>query len=145
MKQKKNREFWVSNVSEKNVCLADLALTVPARRHINLLDSKHFSYTLEQLEKSRDSGSLFKKSRLVKVREVAPEPLVKPGKYKSKTPMFMKYNLRAAPEIEEPYFEELDVDEVSFANELTDDSIGNPFDTLADEMAAEKAAGEPEK
>lgn len=75
------KEFWIVNISKKNVCLRDLALTIYSRRSMNLLDSKHFSYTLEQLETSAASGSIFAKSTMIKVRKVAPQPAVKPGIY----------------------------------------------------------------
>lgn len=64
--------FWLTNISNRNVSLADLALTVRARTSINLLDKKHYQYTPEQLEASAKNGSIFKKQRLVKVRKVAP-------------------------------------------------------------------------
>ncbi len=65
--------FWVSNISNRNVTLSDLALNVPAFRTVNLLDKKHYKYTLEQLEKSRDSGSIYAKRDKIRVRQVAPE------------------------------------------------------------------------
>ena len=37
-------EWWIINVSDMNVCLADLGITVPAGRSWNLLDSKHFTF-----------------------------------------------------------------------------------------------------
>lgn len=79
-------QFWITNISNKNVSLRDLALTVPGvkngnPRHMNLLDSRHFHYTAEQLEESATSGSLFAKSNLIKIRKVVPMVKVKPGLY----------------------------------------------------------------
>ncbi len=64
-------------MSPMNVTLADLALNIKAFSTVNLLDKKHYSYTLEQLLKSKASGSLFKKRDRISVREVAP-PKKKP-------------------------------------------------------------------
>lgn len=116
-------QFWISNISKSNVCVADLALTIPARRSVNLLDKRHYSYTIEQLEISAKSGSLFKKSNKLKVRRVEPDPpLVKPGTYVSKAPLFLsKLPLRSTLVIEEPNYEELQVSEQSFAEEMTKD------------------------
>ena len=70
----KNKEiaFWVTNISDRNVSLSDLALTINSFTTVNLLDSKHYQYTQEQLEKSATSGSLFKKRNKIVVRKVAP-------------------------------------------------------------------------
>jgi hypothetical protein len=66
-------EFWITNLSKMNVSLADLNLTVRPFSSINLLDSKHYSYNIDELEKSAKSGSLYKKSKLVSVRNNAPK------------------------------------------------------------------------
>jgi hypothetical protein len=66
---KKEKEYWVTNLSNRNVTLADLALNIPAWRSVNLLDQRHYKYTFEQLEKSRISGSIFAKSDRIRKRE----------------------------------------------------------------------------
>lgn len=67
-----NASFWVSNISSRNVTLADLALNIRAFTTVNLMDKKHYQYTLEQLIKSKTSGSIFNKRDKIKVRESAP-------------------------------------------------------------------------
>ena len=67
-----SEQFWVTNVSNMNVSLADLALSIPARKTVNLLDRRHYSFTKEQLEASETSGSLFKKQSKIKKRKVPP-------------------------------------------------------------------------
>jgi len=67
--------FWLTNVSNRNVSLSDLNLTVKAYSSINLLDNKHYQYTLDQLQKSVESGSVFKKRDKLVVRKIAPEIL----------------------------------------------------------------------
>lgn len=64
--------FWVSNVSPRNVSLADLNLTIKAYSSANLMDTKHYSYTLERLQKSAANGSLFAKRDKIKLRINAP-------------------------------------------------------------------------
>ena len=64
--------YWVTNRSNRNVTLADLALNIKAFTTVNLLDDKHYHYTIEQLENSRLSGSIFKKKAMVSVRDVPP-------------------------------------------------------------------------
>ncbi len=102
--------FWVTNMSPMNVTLADLALNIRAFSTVNLLDKKHYSYTLEQLLKSKESGSLFKKRDRVIVREVPP-----PEQDKENTPIqreaIMPSRERSILTIEEKEYEELKVSE----------------------------------
>lgn len=105
-------EFWIVNISKMNVSLSDLQLVVPARGSWNLLDQKHFKYTLNQLETSAKEGSLFKKSNKIKVRNVPPSEMVKPGIYVATDPIEMQRNtkLRSMVKIEEKKYEELEID-----------------------------------
>lgn len=112
----KNDAFWVVNISKKNVSLSDLALTIPAGRRLNLLDSKHFHYTLEQLEQSKTSGSLLKKNHLVKVVDHVPRPIE-----------IIKHELSTEPrqvpkrsnvKIVETEYEELMISDEKFAQEF---------------------------
>lgn len=64
--------FWVTNTSSMNVTLADLAINIRAYTTINLLDEKHHSYTLDQLQKSAAAGSIFKKRNKIVVRNIPP-------------------------------------------------------------------------
>lgn len=69
-------EWWVINISQMNVCLSDLGITIPAGRSWNLLDAKHFSFNIDELEKSKKDGSLFKKRdkiRIGKTHQQIPE------------------------------------------------------------------------
>lgn len=69
--------FWVTNISPRNVTLADLALNIKAYMTVNLLDTRHYKYTMEQLQKSRQSGSIFNKRDKIIVRET--EPVLSPN------------------------------------------------------------------
>jgi len=105
MKKKYSKQFWVTNISKRNVALADLAITLKTRKSCNLLDPRYYSYTEEQLEKSAASGSIFKKSRFIKVRKYAPAPVIKPGLYVS-THGRPAVPVRSNVEIEEKTFDE---------------------------------------
>lgn len=65
-------EFWVTNASSMNVTLTDLAINIRAFSTVNLLDKKHYSLTLDQLIKSKESGSIFKKRDKILVRHLPP-------------------------------------------------------------------------
>jgi len=116
------KEFWVTNVCRhKDISIDDLRVTIRIGQSKNLLDSRHFSFTIEQLENSLLNGSLFKKSHLLKVRKVAPKKIIEPKVYLSKDIRISlpKFNIK----IEEPVFEDLDLfdeDPEKFAAENAD-------------------------
>ena len=127
-KRIRESEFWITNITKRNVCLSDLSLTIPAYKSMNLLDKKHFHYNTEQLEKSMDSGSLFKKSNMVKVRKVAPDTKVESGVYEVDAPLFIrKMASRSTVKLEEVRYEELDGEEIqseeSFVSEMVDSLV----------------------
>jgi hypothetical protein len=72
MKRASSAAFWVTNISPRNVTLADLATNIRAYSTVNLLDSKHYSLTMEQLHKSQESGSLHHKRHFIKLRGLPP-------------------------------------------------------------------------
>jgi len=120
--------FWVTNFSNRNVSLADLNLTVPAFRTINLMDTKHYQYTMEQLQKSAQSGSLFVKRDKIFVRHDRPD--VPEGKYidlmtvERNIPINHESNIpsreRSTLVIKEEKYEELQISDEEFANENAD-------------------------
>jgi predicted transcriptional regulator len=102
--------FWVTNMSPMNVTLADLALNIKAYSSVNLLDKRHYKYTLEQLLKSKESGSLFKKRDKIRVRDIPP-----PDPEKSKIPIVYSSvipdRVRSLFNIKDEEYEELRVSE----------------------------------
>jgi hypothetical protein len=68
-------EFWVINISKRNVSLRDLGLTLKSGQSYNLLDSRHFNITIEQIINSVDSGSLYLKRDKIKLRARPEKPL----------------------------------------------------------------------
>lgn len=122
MRKTKENEFWVSNISDRNVTVRDLGISLRSRSNVNLLDSKHYSFTLEQLKLSAESGSLFAKSDKLKVRQMAPEQLILPGPTLSKMPRFIAQNTaRTGIVVEEQKFEELNISDEKMADEMTED------------------------
>ena len=125
--------FWISNISKMNVCLRDLNLTVKAQSHANLLDNKHYSYTLEQLQKSAESGSLFRKRDKIKVRTVPPEfvqdrvKMVRESLYKTENPLFSQVVIK------EVHIEELIESEDEQANDIANLITGMEDDEESDQ------------
>lgn len=125
MKKVLSPTFWVTNTSKSNVTLADLAINIPAFRTVNLMDSKHYSYTLEQLKKSAESGSIFKKRNKIQVRQDCPE--IPAGKYidlkNIKESILVNHNTnipsreRSTLIIKEEKYEELQISDEDFASE----------------------------
>lgn len=117
--------FWVTNISNRNVSLTDLALTVRARSSANLLDKKHYQYNLEQLQKSAESGSIFKKRDKIVVRKVAPEVLI--TNVPLTKDMFIPTRERSTLVIKEEHYKELSVE----AN-LSDEEFAKENAEMAD-------------
>jgi hypothetical protein len=110
--------FWLTNISNRNVSLTDLNLTVKAWSAINLMDTRHYKYTIEQLRKSEESGSIFKKRDKLVVRKVAPdvESSHVSLDFLTKTITVCKdatipSRERSILNIKEEYYEELNIDE----------------------------------
>ena len=120
--------FWVTNFSNRNVTLSDLAVTLPAFRTINLMDTKHYQYTMEQLQASAKSGSLFIKRDKIFVRQDHPD--IPAGRHidimmvEKKVPINLQANIpsreRSTLVIKEEKYEELQFSDEDFANESAD-------------------------
>ena len=119
--KKVRHEFWVTNIHpKKDISLGDLRLTIRKGESRNLLDSRHYTYTLDQLEESVKTGSIKKRSRWIKVRNLPPRYPVKPGRYQlAENGRFGK--LRYKIEIEEKDFKELHVDKKELQEQFAAD------------------------
>lgn len=106
---KEDLYFWVTNMCNRNVSLADLNLTIPAYRSVNLLDKKHYSYNLEQLKKSQQKGSLFAKRNIISVRQIA--PLIVKSEMPFLKESYMPTREKSVLEIKEEHYEELEATE----------------------------------
>lgn len=115
---KMDNSFWITNVSDRNVSLADLNLTVQAFTSINLLDTKHHSYTREQLESSAKNGSLFKKRHLLKVRKSA--PVQQNADMLIDRDAIVPTRQRSVLDIKEKNYEELNITDEQFMEEMSE-------------------------
>lgn len=119
VKSRFSEQFWVTNISNMNVSLADLALSIPARKTVNLLDTRHYSFTKEQLEASHTNGSLFKKRSKIKKRKVPPI-------IETRQMLEVDFNAivpsrrRSIVQIENIQYEELDLSDDIFAQQVAD-------------------------
>lgn len=112
--------FFVINVSNRNVCLSDLALTIPAGRCYDLLND-NFSFTIEQLKASLKDGSLYRKRDKIKIGKGRPE-VVEVGRIEmSEYPIITRP--RSAVKIKEPVFEDLMLSDEDYANEMANDDL----------------------
>lgn len=126
--------FWITNISKRIVSLSDLNISVPARASVNLLDKKHYQFTEEQLVKSAQSGSLFKKQNSLVVRIVPPEMPQKDNLPWQEDAVFQTKH-RSTIKVEEVKYEELNIKDEDFANE-------NAESAEADNVGRWKKGGE---
>lgn len=105
-------------MSNRNVSLKDLNLTVKAYSSINLLDNKHYHYTLEQLKKSAESGSLYVKRNLISIRKVP--PVINKINLPIANEEFIPSRERSVLEIKEETYDELNVTDEQFADQSTE-------------------------
>jgi len=117
----KQEELWITNVNRfQDITLGDLAITLPRGRSINLLAKKKnglslYNLTRKQIDKSFESGSLFKKGLHIKRRDVAPEVFVARVEVAPVLDVSSTRNVRKPPEIEKIEFPELDKEDDSVA------------------------------
>jgi len=110
--------FWITNISNRNVSIADLNLTINAYCSVNLLDNKHYDYTLDQLNKSATSGSIAKKKHCLSIRKNEPELI------KINVPLLQETYISAQPrsilEIKDNKYDELKISDEDFLGNLED-------------------------
>jgi hypothetical protein len=115
----KDNSFWVVNISKRDVSLRDLNLTIRSRASVNLMDPKHYRYTLEQIKKSVESGSIFNKRDKIKVRKIP--PYIETSRILlSKNPLYNYDKVYSQVSYEEKHFEELLVSDEQLASDLAD-------------------------
>lgn len=108
--------FWITNISPMNVSLADLALNIKSFTTINLLDQKHYKYTLDQLQKSASSGSLFKKRNKIIIRNNPPSNFTK-DKILIQKEAIIPSRERSLYNIKEEHYEELNISDDDYIKE----------------------------
>jgi len=121
------KHFWITNISNKDISLEDLGLTIKAHRSINLLDRRHYSLNTAQLTASAATGSLFKKRDKVVVRKIPP-PIERRKLLEVDREAVIPTRRRSTNKVEEVYYEELDISDDTFAEQaadLVDENIKN--------------------
>lgn len=110
--------FWVTNISKRDVALADLAITIRAMSSVNLLDAKHYPHlTVAILNKSEISGSLFKKQDKIKHRQIPP-PEVPKEKIQCDTQAVIPIRPRSILEVKEEKYDELNIVDDEILNNI---------------------------
>lgn len=113
-----NKEFWITNISKRDVSLADLNITIKAGQSLDLLHRRN-SFTKEELLLSAASGSLFTKRSKVFVRKVLPEPA--PSKIMEMDPKAtIPTRYRSILEVSTVTFDELTLSDDDFATQAAD-------------------------
>lgn len=141
---KNKEELWITNVNRfQDITIGDLAITIPRGVSINLLATKKnglslYNVTRKQIDKSFESGSLFKKGLHIKRREVAPvEVVVERVEVVKVSDASTARTIRKAPEIEKLEFPDLETEESSddtseaFAAETADMAVEDRTPVLA--------------
>jgi hypothetical protein len=119
MKKENKEDFWITNITRKEVHLVDIGVRIKPMRSLNLLDKRHYSITKEQLDKSATSGYLFTRKNDVVIRKVPPLS------EQTHTPLIdrdavFQTRQRSSVELENIKYEELDVSDDEYAEENSD-------------------------
>jgi hypothetical protein len=118
------KEFWIINVSNRSVCLGDLGVCLQPKQALDLLNIKNFSFTEQQLEESKKSGSLYKKRDKIRALKEKPKFQKQTTKELSKVPM--RGRRKVGTKIEEPKYDELLFSDEEFADEMSNIPVCTP-------------------
>lgn len=117
MEKPEKESYWIVNVSKTDISLHDLNLTIRSMTSINLLDKRHYSLTLEQIETSLIKGSLYKKRNKVFKRKSPPveRPSINQLKVVDAP---IPNRTKSTYEIKEEHYEELSLSDDAFAEAI---------------------------
>lgn len=101
---------WVTNITKFKIIISDLKLTLYPNKTLDILDERHSNFTIEQVAKSIESGSILKKFNEKKIifKQTSPKPEVEKKIEISKVSFPYKY--RQSSPVEQKYFKEFDLD-----------------------------------
>jgi len=104
----KRPEFWITNISQRlNVSIDDLGIRLNPLQSIDLFSGRYPLITGEDIKNSAIAGSIYKKSKYIKIRVEQPPKLIPPGIYVSDKPR--QYDLKnLTPNAPKKEYEELD-------------------------------------
>lgn len=129
MVYKKPEELWITNISRiKDVNISDLCITIKSGKSINLLGTTihgrlKYNITKEQIEKSINTGSIYTRRDIIRIRKVPPVIFNIKIDIANTTSLQSSRFARKRAEIEVPNYPDLDVEESSqeeFAAENAD-------------------------
>lgn len=112
-------QFWLCNISERDVSLSDLRVKVPAQSGINLLDKRHYSYTWEQLKESMESGSIYRKRNIIKIGKGPPQSMEPVQKTVSTRPIMIRKRTCVIVSEDSEYDDEFAFSDETYADELS--------------------------
>ena len=115
---KENKSFWITNISNVNVSLTDLGITINAKSSVDLL-GRRYDLSEDLLENSLSSGSLYKKRDKLIKRIVPPQIKQDPILDLKKDAVFSNRS-KSSVYAEEIKHEELDIPDVEYANDNSD-------------------------
>lgn len=114
-----SKTFWVTNITNKNVTLGDLAISIPAFSSVNLLSKGYPHLNEDILNKSIKSGSLFiKRDKIIK--RIFPPQLIKQDTSKVDVNTYLPNKPRSLLEIKHENYEELNLSDEEFAEQNAD-------------------------
>ena len=100
---------WIVNLTNTHLSLTDVRVTLPPYSTMDILDYRHSSLTVQEVEKSLESGSLFtaQDKKRIRIRQSQPQALPEKTIELSQVSFPNKY--RSSVVIEEKHYEELDL------------------------------------
>lgn len=113
---KETKTFWVTNISNRNVTLSDLLVTIPAGKSVDLLSRGYPHLSESMLENSLKSGSLFIKRDKV-VKRILPPNAINKYLFNIDENAFLPNQPRSLLEIKEDKYEELEISDEEFAEQ----------------------------
>jgi hypothetical protein len=120
LKAAQPQEFWITNISKQAIALSDLGIDVLPMTSINLL-SNGYNITLEQAERSKAEGSIFKRSHSIIHRKVPPQAARKLTAFNPTEPIFnpngsaIQSRAHSTVKVEDPHYEELSITDEQYA------------------------------
>ncbi|HUU88073.1 MAG TPA: hypothetical protein VMX17_10015 [Candidatus Glassbacteria bacterium] len=128
MKNPNNKGYhcWVSNITKRDIRLADLGVCIRSKTTLDLLSCNHSHLTVAQVKKSIENGSLKKRimQKALFLRYSEPEAKV-PRQIEISEAIFPERK-RSIIVHKEPEFDELDFtleDEANFAEETAESAL----------------------
>lgn len=109
--------FWITNITNTDIHLSDLNVTIRAKASVDLLH-KQYKLTLEQINKSQSNGSISKRAGKLFKRNLPPEKVKEQIIEKSQVPLLRPR--RSVLEITEKKYSELEMSDEEYANQITE-------------------------